>query len=432
MTADPIRPSPPTAELRRQLGLPGAVLLGLGSIVGTGVFVSVGIATGIAGPGVLVTIALAALLATMNGLSSARLAATFPVSGGTYEYAHRTLTPGLGFLAGWTFLCAKSASAATAALGCAGYVLAALGRAPSLPERVGLGFALAALVTVLAAHGLKRSNQANAVMVSVTLGALATFALVAAGRPHVPAPFEPVLPAAGARGLLEATALMFVAFTGYGRIATLGEEVHDPARTIPRAVIVTLVVSAALYVAVAAAALAWVGAPTLAETTKASGGAALATIARAQGAPWLAALLTLGAITAMGGVLLNLVLGLSRVALAMGRRGDLPGRLAAVDAQGSPRAAVVACGATIAALTLVGDVKATWSFSAFTVLVYYAVTNLAALRLPAAALALPRAVPLAGLLVCGGLAFWVEPRAWAAGLGLVAVGLLARAVGRRR
>ena len=92
----------------------------------------------------------------------------------------------------------------------------------------------------------------------------------------------------------------------------------------------------------------------------------------------------------------------------------------------------MACGAAIAALTLVGDVKATWSFSAFTVLTYYAVTNLAALRLPAADLRLPRALPLAGLVACLALASFVEPRAWGLGLGLIAVGFVARAVGRRR
>lgn len=425
MTAPQIREHVP---LRREVGLPGAVLLGLGSIVGTGVFVSIGVAAAIAGPAVLLAIGGAALLATLNGLSSARLAATFPVSGGTSEYAHLVLDPRLGFLAGWTFLCAKTASAATAALGCAGYLLSAAGAPADGAVRVGLALALALAITVLVLGGLRRSNQANAVLVTVTLATLVAFVAVGLARARVARPFDPLLPPTGLLGLLEATALMFVAFTGYGRIATLGEEVRDPARTIPRAVVVTLIISAALYLAVAAAGLRWVGADGLAH---ARAGATLAAIAREERVAWLATLLGIGAITAMGGVLVNLVLGLSRVALAMARRGDLPARLTAVDGRGSPRAAVLACGATIAALTLVGDVKATWSFSAFTVLVYYAVTNLAALRLPAADLRLPRVVPLAGLLVCLGLAFFVEPRAWVVGLGLIAVGFLARAIGRR-
>lgn len=121
------------AQLARVVGLPGSVLLGLGSILGTGVFVSIGVAAGVAGPMVVLAVPLAALVATFNGLSSAQLAAAYPVSGGTYEYGHRVLTPSLGFPAGFLFLRAKSASAATAALG---FVLSALGRDPRLrPDR---------------------------------------------------------------------------------------------------------------------------------------------------------------------------------------------------------------------------------------------------------------------------------------------------------
>jgi APA family basic amino acid/polyamine antiporter len=429
VTALDIRPAspPPPAALRREVGLPGAVLLGLGSIVGTGVFVSIGVAAGVAGPAVLAAIALAAVLATFNGLSSARLAATFPVSGGTYEYGHRTLTPTLGFVAGWTFLCAKTASAATAALGCVGYGLAAAGVAPDAlhpAARPGGAVVIALCVTALVAGGIRRSNRANAAIVTVTLLALGAFVVTG-----LPALFERsltpfVVPAAG-RGawaaVLEATALMFVAFTGYGRIATLGEEVRDPARTIPRAIVVTLVVSAALYLLVGAA---YVGGGGAGVTS-----APLAAVARSRA---VVALLTVGALTAMVGVLLNLVLGLSRVVLAMARRGDAPRALSHIDPHGSPRGAVLVVGGAIAALTLTGDVRLTWSFSAFTVLVYYAVTNLAALRLPAADLRLPRVVPALGLTGCLGLAFFVDVRVWAVGLAVVALGLALRAVARAR
>ncbi|MBX3471526.1 MAG: amino acid permease [Planctomycetes bacterium] len=420
-----------SAPLRREVGLAGAVLLGLGSIVGTGVFVSIGVAAHVAGPAVVVAIALAALVATCNGLSSARLAATFPVSGGTYEYGNRVLNHWLGFLAGWTFLLAKSASAATAALGCAGYLLVAAGVAPGGWARAGLAVGLALGVTALVAGGVRRSSRANAAIVSITLVSLAAF--VAAGAPGALAagatPFTPLL-AAGPAGLLEATALMFVAFTGYGRIATLGEEVRDPARTIPRAVVVTLVASAALYLAVGVVAVALAGAPALAAATGAAGAPGGA--GAQAGRPWLAALLAVGAVTAMAGVLLNLVLGLSRVVLAMARRGDAPGALARVDAAGSPRAAVVVVGVVVAGLALVGDVRLTWSFSALSVLVYYAVTNLAALRLPAADLRLPRAVPALGLVACLGLTPWIEPWVLGAGAGAVAVGLVGHAVARAR
>jgi APA family basic amino acid/polyamine antiporter len=164
------------------------------------------------------------------------------------------------------------------------------------------------------------------------------------------------------------------------------------------------------------------GADGLADATK-QVAAPLEVIARGFGAPAVAWLVAVGAVTAMLGVLLNLVLGLSRVVLAMARRGDMPLLFARVDKKrSSPTAAVVFVGIVIAGLTAIGSVKTTWSFSAFTVLIYYALTNLAALSLPREARLYSRWIPI-GLICCLGLAFWVEPRIWATGLLLIAVGL---------
>ncbi len=228
---------------------------------------------------------------------------------------------------------------------------------------------------------------------------------------------------------------MFVAYTGYGRIATLGEEVRQPRRTIPWAIITTLVVSMLLYVAVVAVAVGAVGADGLAEATTASA-APLEVVARDLGLPTVAAIVAIGAVTAMVGVLLNLLLGLSRVLLAMARRGDMPRAFARVDEDvSSPARAVAAVGVVVALLAATGSVKATWSFSAFTVLVYYAVTNAAALRLAPEHRLFPRWVSWLGLASCLGLAFWVEPVIWCVGLVLLVVGLawhamVSRTVGR--
>jgi APA family basic amino acid/polyamine antiporter len=389
----------------------------------------VAVAAGIAGPSVVLGLFLAALVATANGLSSAQLAASHPVSGGTYEYGYRYLTPSLGFTAGWMFLCAKTASAATAALGFSGYLLNACGADSAtwlVPAAVATVVALAAIV----ASGIRRSNLANTLIVLTTLVALATFAL--AGAPLVRAErFTSFRPGDGPSALLHATALLFVAYTGYGRVATLGEEVRDPARTIPRAIVLTLVVSFVIYAAVGFVGVGAAGADAFAGAAR-SGAAPLETIARTfpfRGAAWIVAA---GAMTAMLGVLLNLLLGLSRVLLAMGRRGDMPRALARIDRKGTtPLPAVVATGAAVAGLALLGDVRTTWSFSAFTVLVYYALTNLAALRLPAAARRHPRWIAVAGLIACTSLAFFVERTVWLAGLGLVAAGLAWHAVAGR-
>ncbi|HUQ02463.1 MAG TPA: APC family permease [Kofleriaceae bacterium] len=399
------RPEPGTGALARVLDLRSAVLLGLGSIVGTGVFVSLGLAAGVAGSAVLLAVVLAALLATANGLSSAQLAAAHPTSGGTYEYAYRYLNRPLALVAGVTFLVAKSASAATAALGVAGYMLSALDVEPTRLPRTAVAVAAITALTAIVAGGMRRSSRANAIIVGVTLAGLA--ALVVAALPAMLAHPDRLAPRFDDdTDLLHATALVFVAFTGYGRVATLGEEVRDPTRTIPRAVLLSLAVAAALYVAVTAAALATLGASGLTAATRATS-APLEAAARASALPSLHWAIGAAAITAMLGVILNLLLGLSRVVLAMARRRDLPSALAGVDERAtSPRAAVFAVGAVVAALALLGDVKLTWTLSAVTVLVYYAVTNLAALRLPARDRRFPRAIAVAGLVTCAGLAGW--------------------------
>lgn len=425
-----------SAPLSRVVGVPGAVLMGLGSIFGTGIFVGIGIAAGVAGPSVVLAVLLAAVVASFNGLSSAQLAANHPVSGGTYEYGYRYLNPTLGFTAGWMFLCAKSASAATAALGFAGYVLVAVGVDTSA-YRVALALVAVVTLTAVVAGGISRSSRTNAVIVAFTLLALVVFIVFGlpsalSGASATPSIFFPTSDEGGGlTGFLHASALMFVAYTGYGRIATLGEEVRDPRKSIPRAIVWTLAITAVTYSLVAFVAVTTVGADGLARATL-QAAAPLEVIARGFGIPIVAWLVAAGAVTAMLGVLLNLVLGLSRVVLAMARRGDLPSRFARVDEKhSSPTAAVLLVGGIILGLAAIGNVKTTWSFSAFTVLVYYALTNLAALRLPAEARLYPRWISVAGLVCCLGLAFWVEPIIWAAGLGLIALGLVWHRVAQR-
>ncbi len=420
-------------RLKRQLGIFGAIMMGLGAIIGTGVFVSIGIAAGVAGPAVILAVAIAAVVAVCNGLSSAQLAASHPVSGGTYEYGYRYLNSWLGFTAGWMFLVAKCMSAATAALGLAGYLLYALGQ--PFDYRIPLAVGVVLLFTLIVLGGIQRSNITNIAIVSVTLLALLLFIL--AGLPVVSlerlTPFFP----AGAEGLaslgalLHASALMFVAFTGYGRIATLGEEVRDPRHTIPRAITIAMLVTMALYMGVAVVSVGVLGAGGLQQATTAQ--AAPLAVA-AQRFPFTPAytVLTIGAITAMLGVLLNLILGLSRVLLAMGRRRDMPAILGRLNKDNTtPRWAVLAVGGVIVGLAFIGDVKTTWSFSAFTVLIYYALTNLAALRMPPERRMYPAWVAVTGLLGCLLLAFWVEPQTWLIGLGLILAGLLWHGIARR-
>jgi APA family basic amino acid/polyamine antiporter len=419
----------PSRSLKRELGVFGAVALGLGSIVGAGVFVSTGIATDVVGPAVLIALVLAAGVAVCNGLNSAQLAASHPVSGGAYEYGYKYLNPWLGFTAGWTFLIAKSASAATAALGFAGYLLNVLGvgdRSFLVPVALGA----VALMVAIVLGGIRNSNKFNIVIVSITLVSLAFFIFVGApialSRPDNFTPF--FQPGEGIENplaaLLQATALMFVAYTGYGRIATLGEEVKEPRTTIPRAIAVTLALTMAIYLGVVAVGIGAVGPRILGAVTDVRV-APLEIVARSFPVPGSGVILAIGAVTATLGVLLNLVLGLSRVLLAMGRRGDMPGFVTRVNAtNGTPYIAVLIMGTIIGCLALTGDVKTTWSFSAFSVLIYYTITNWAALRIADGDRLYPKWLARSGLVACLFLAFWVERPIWAIGIGLIIAGLL--------
>jgi basic amino acid/polyamine antiporter, APA family len=386
-------------KLLRQLTLFDAVVLGLGSIIGSGIFVSLGIATGVAGSWVLGAIMLAGLLALVNGLSAAQLAANHPVSGGAYEYGYRYLSPIWGWLAGWLFLLAKSASAASAALGFAAYVMG----------EAWVAIALVIVVGLLASQGVRQSSRVNGAIVGLVVLSLVIF--VVCGWGHGTAAVLVGKP----EGLLEATALMFVAYTGYGRITVLGEEVVNPRRTIPRALMVTLGVAVVLYFAVAAVNLGG------------SGGSLIAT-ARGMDVPGLDLVVMVGAMAAMVGVLLNLLLGMSRVVLAMARRGDLPGGWSALRADRSaPRfASWVACGLTLLMLVVLRDIKLTWGFSAFSVLLYYGIMHGAALRLSATERFYSPWLAVVGLLACGSLAFWVERRIWLGGGAIVGVLVLVK------
>ncbi|MEL6460121.1 MAG: APC family permease [Cyanobacteria bacterium J06641_2] len=418
-------------QLRRELGVVGATVMGLGSIIGTGVFVSIGIAAGIAGNAVILAVIIGALVATCNGLNSAQLAANHPVSGGSYEYGYKYLNSWLGFTAGWMFLLAKSASAATAALGFAGYFLNATG----LSDRgllIPLALAAVFVITAVVLNGIRRSNRVNILIVSVSIFSLLFFILggiptaITVGQENLASLFN-----SSPANLLQASALMFVAYTGYGRIATLGEEAKEPRKTIPKAIIVTMIVTMLIYVGVATIAVAGIGAENLGELALRGQAAPLEVAVRSFGIPGGAQILAVGAIFAMLGVLLNLILGLSRVLLAMGRRRDVPRFFARLNDSGTtPTLAVIAVSAIISVLVLIGNVKTTWSFSAFTVLIYYSVTNLAAFSLPSEGRLYPKWLSVLGLSACLFLAFWVESFIWQLGLALIVAGLIWHAVAR--
>ena len=370
-------------RLERRLGLGGAVIIGLGSSVGTGAFAGLAFAVGVAEEGWWLAVLGAALVALACGLSAARLAAANPVSGGTYEHASRLLHPLVGRVAGWLFLVAKIASLAAASHAIAGGILAALGGGRGAVRSV-VAVGVVILLGLLVAGGLRRSVATIAVGVGVAVASLLAAAVLlgqGVAEPR-PAPAAATLPAAIPFSELPAAiALSFVAFTGFGRVATMGEEVRRPARTIPLAVAIVVLAAAALSLLVLAGVLRATSPDEFASLARSSE-APLAALATEQGRGGLALFLALGGLAAMGSVGINLLLGTSRVVLAMARRRDLPAALATIDPGGSPRRAVAAVAVVTILVALATGLGSAWTLSTAAILPYYAITNLAALRLP--------------------------------------------------
>lgn len=407
-----------SGDLRRDLRLLDAVGIGLGAIIGAGIFVVTGVAAGVAGPAFLVGLVLAGLVATFNALSSAQLAATYPQSGGTYEYAYQVLHPWLGFVAGWVFLASKLAAAGTVALGFAGYFVTIF---PALPERA-VAVTATVLLTVVNYLGIRRSGILNTAIVSVSILALLYF--IVAGIPSFePGNLVPFAPS-GWRGILESTALLFFAYTGYARLATLGEEVRAPRKTIPRAIALALGIAAILYSGVALVAVGGVGADAMAGTTS-----PLEVAAGTFALPGVTLAVAIGATTAMLGVLLSQLLGISRMVFAMARKRDLPGLFDHVHPRhGVPGRGVLLAGFVAILVALFGTFEAIVAAAAFTILLYYGIANLSAMRMRPEDRLFPAWIPVLGLLTCLFLAFTLPLPVILTGLGLLVVGLLWRLV----
>lgn len=404
--------------LDRRIGLLGSVAVGVSSMVGAGLFVVFAPAVAAAGDGLLAALTIAAVVAACNATSSARLAALYPVAGGTYVYGRERLGPFWGHLAGWSFVVGKLASCAAMATAIGAYAW------PEHQRPVAVGVVVA--LTAINLCGVQKSVAVGIVVASVVLIVVAVAVVVLWSAP----PAQPTEGRTGVGGVLEAAGLLFFAFAGYARLATLGEEVRDPTRTIPRAITIAVIVVVAVYAAAALALLHVLGPSRLASSTR-----PFVTALEAADASPLVPFVVAAAALAAGGALLSLLLGVSRTTLAMARDGHLPRQLARVgERHRVPHVAEAAAGAIVYALVLLGDLTTSIAFSSFCVLVYYAVANAAALTLPAQVAV--RATSALGLAGCLLLASSLPGTTVLSGLVVIAVGAttyaLRRLVGRRR
>jgi len=413
----------PQPALARRLTLGGAVAIGLASMIGAGVFAAFAPAAAAAGDWLLVGLAVAAFVAFANASSTGQLAARYPESGGAYRYGRIRLGEWPGFLAGWGFVVGKTASCAAMAMTAADYLVPAAWERP---------VAIAAVVVLAGVNllGITRTARAATVIVTIVLAVLAlvvvagiTVAGGGGGRLGVTTPGFDV---GGAYGVLQSAGLLFFAFAGYARVATLGEEVRDPARTIPRAIAVSLGIVVVVYAVIAVVLLTALGAPVLATSD-----APLAGVVAVAGWAWAVPVVQVGAALAALGALLALIAGIGRTALAMARDRELPVALATVHPRFQvPYVAEIAVAVVIVALILVADLRGAIGFSSFGVLVYYLVANLSAVTQPREDRRVPRALSVAGAIGCVVLVATLPVPSVLGGLAVFGIGVLVRLIAR--
>ncbi|WP_449407829.1 APC family permease [Microbacterium maritypicum] len=400
--------------LARRLRLADAVAIGLGSMIGAGVFAVWAPAIGVAGSGILVALAIAAVVAYCNATSSAQLAAAHPVAGGTYAYARAEIGPWWGFVAGWSFVIGKIASCAAMAMTFAAY---------AAPEgwRIPVAVIAVAALTVVNCVGITRTALLTRILVTLSLLGLAVVVPLGLGSASSAAP--PPLAEATAYGVLQGAGLLFFAFAGYARIATMGEEVVDPARTIPRAVVLALGGAVIVYTLVAVTVVLTLGGDAVASP------APLADVLDASGWTALGPVVRITAATASLGALLALLTGIGRTTLAMARESDLPPALARVDERWQvPQRAEIAIGLVVIGIVLVADLRDAIGFSSFGVLLYYLIANAAAFRQVGSARRYPRALQVVGALGCLLLVNTLPVLASLIGTAVVVAGVIYRAV----
>lgn len=399
-------------QLQRKLSLLDSVFLGLGAILGAGVFVVTGVAAQVAGPAMLVGFFIAGLVALCNALSVAQLAKIYPESGGTYVYAGKQLHPLAGFAAGWMFLTSKLAAAAVVAISFASYVQAIF---PWVSVRL-TALSLVVVLTVINFLGIKKASLFNTLVVLFTISVLTLFGLVGLSRVTT-ANFVPFAPM-GFGGILQAASLLFFAYTGYARIATLGEEVANPRINIPRAILIALGGSSILYLLVSFALIGTTPAHLVAI------GSPLGTAARQWGVPWLELLIAMGAVTAMVSVHLGQLLGISRMFFAMARHGDLPKGLSRIAAERDvPHISLLLTGGIVLVLVSLIELFSIVSIASFAILVYYGLANASALRLAGEYRLYPKYISWIGLMSCSILALSLARNTIFTGIAVLVVGV---------
>jgi basic amino acid/polyamine antiporter, APA family len=400
--------------LARRLTLGDAVVIGLGSMIGAGIFASFAPAAAAAGSGLLVGLLIAGFIAFCNATSSAQLAAQYPTSGGTYVYGREQLGSWPGFFAGWSFVVGKTASSAAMAITFATY-------ATPGPYAKPVAILAVVVLTIINTLGITRTALVTRILVTVSLAALTVAVVI--GLTHTSTSAAQPGPAVTVYGTLQSAGFLFFAFAGYARVATMGEEVIDPARTIPRAITTALTITLVVYALVAVSALHALGPAGLAAAA-----APLGDVANTTQTVWPGLVIRVGAATAALGALLAMIAGIGRTSLAMARNSDLPTWFSAVHPRFSvPYRAELALGAIVCILITVTDLRGAIGFSSFGVLLYYFIANASAWTQDREHRRYPRFLAAAGAIGCLVLVATLPLTSIVAGIVVLLIGVGYRA-----
>jgi APA family basic amino acid/polyamine antiporter len=412
---------PESPGLKREIGLFGATALGIGAIIGSGIFIVTGIVAGVAGPAMVVSVLIAGFIAIFSAMSVAELGVYLPEEGGTYAYAQKLISPFAGFTAGWIWIFSNIFVGAAVSLGFAHYFVTIF---PAVPVKL-IATIICLLFIVINYIGLKGSVLFNNTLVTLKILILLFFVAFGLGyfRPGNFIPFAP----GGTTGIFSGAALIFFAYTGFARVTLMAEEVKNPEYTIPRSIYLALGISTILYLFVSVIAIGLAGAPALAQS-----GSPLADAIKITGNSDAVLVISLGAMIATASVLLTTIMGISRIVFSMARNQDLPPLFDRIHPRfNTPHYAIVITGVCMIAALILADLTLVVTVSTFAMLIFYFIANIAALKLPVEYRRYPSWVPALGALSCIGLIAFLGKTSWIIGCVGLLIGIMWFMFGRK-
>jgi APA family basic amino acid/polyamine antiporter len=403
--------------LKPTLGLFDATAISVGAIIGAGIFVVTGIAAGYAGSALVVSMLIAAIISLLTALSFAELTAWQPKEGSIYEYSYQLISPFAGFLTGWMWILSNTFAGAAVSLGFAHYLTALF---PILQANL-VAAILCIAFTALNFFGVRQSALINNFLVVAKLLILAFFIIF--GLAYInPSNFTPFAPFQV--GVLYGACYIFFAYGGFARVAVIAEEVKDAKRNVPRAILLSLIISTIVYILVGLIAVGLIGASQLSDPNSPS----LTHAISIAGNPVAFYIVSAGGLLATASVLLTAILGVSRMAYAMARRKDIPQALSKLHSKyNTPYYSIWIIGAAMTLLVLLIDLTQVVAISTFALLFYYALANVSALRLKVQKRLYPQFVPVLGTLTCLALLIFIlfaSTIAWVIGVAGLTAGAI--------